>query len=61
MPMYVLHHPVVIIVAYYIVRWQANLWLKWLVVLVGSFVISLALTEMVLRFKPLRAASGVKG
>jgi len=61
MPMYVLHHPVVIIVAYYIVQWQANLWLKWLAVLAVSFVISYGLTELGLRFGPLRAMLGVKG
>jgi peptidoglycan/LPS O-acetylase OafA/YrhL len=61
MPMYVLHHPVVIMVAYYVVQWQAGLWLKWLVVLAISFVISLVLTELALRFGPLRRVLGVKG
>jgi glucan biosynthesis protein C len=60
MPFYVLHHPVVVVIAYYVVQWQANLWLKWLIVLVSSFVVSRGLTDLVLRFKPLRAASGVK-
>jgi hypothetical protein len=60
MPFYVLHHPAVIIIAYYVVQWQANLWLKLLAVLVSSFVVTLGLTEVVLRFRPLRAASGVK-
>jgi len=60
MPFYVLHHPVVVVIAYYVVQWQASLWLKWLVVLVSSFVVSRGLTGLVLRFKPLGAASGVK-
>ena len=60
MSFYVLHHPVVVVIAYYVVQWQANLWLKWLVVLLGSYVVSRGLTGLVLRFKPLRAASGVK-
>jgi len=60
MPLYVLHHPVVVVMAYYVVQWQANLWLKWLVVLLGSYLVSRSMTELVLRFKLLRAASGVK-
>jgi glucan biosynthesis protein C len=60
MPFYVLHHPVVVVLAYYVVQQQANLWLKWLVVLLGSYVVSRGLTGLVLRFKLLGAASGVK-
>ena len=61
-PFYVLHHPVVIIIAYYVVQWQASLWLKLVVVLVGTFVVTLALYELLIRrVKLLGQLFGMKG
>jgi hypothetical protein len=61
LPFFVLHQPVIIIIAYFVVQWNAGLWLKAAVVVVGSFVVSIGLYELVIkRVNPLRTAFGMK-
>jgi hypothetical protein len=61
LPFFVIHQPVILAIAYYVVQWQATLWLKLLIVLVGAFVISIGLTELVVkRVGILRVMFGMK-
>ncbi len=61
LPFFVVHQPVIIVVAYFVVQWQAGLWTKVAAVALGSFAISLGLYELVIkRVGLLRVAFGVK-
>jgi peptidoglycan/LPS O-acetylase OafA/YrhL len=48
-PFYFVHQPVIIFIAFYAVQWEVNLTVKLLVVVVGSFAISLGLYELLVR------------
>ncbi len=51
-PFYVIHYPVVIGASFYVVQWDMSLYLKALIVLVGSFTLTVAIVELfVRRFK----------
>lgn len=61
MPFYLLHQPVIIAIAYYVVQWDADILMKILVVVFGSLLITLALVELLIRpFKPVRTLFGMK-
>ena len=60
-PFFLLHQPVIIILAYYVVQWETSLSVKILVVVLGSFVITLGLCELLIRrIEPARAIFGMK-
>jgi len=59
-PFFWLHHPVIFFIAFYAVQWKVNPLIKMLIVLVGSFVITLGLYELfVKRVNPVRALFGM--
>jgi len=61
MPFYLIHQPVIIVIAYFAVQWDVGITLKLLVILISSFVITLGLTELLIRpFKPMRTLFGMK-
>jgi peptidoglycan/LPS O-acetylase OafA/YrhL len=61
LPFYVLHEPVIVAVAWVIVRWSAPLLIKYLTVVAASFVLTLALYEgLVRRFQLTRFLFGMK-
>jgi glucans biosynthesis protein C len=61
LPFYVLHEPVIVAVAWVIVRWPAPLLVKYLSVVAASFVLTLALYEgLVRRFQLSRFLFGMK-
>ncbi len=61
MPFFVVHLPVIIVIAYFVVQWNAGLLPKLLVVVLGAFAISLGLYQFVIRrVGPLRAMFGMK-
>ena len=61
LPFYLLHQPVIIVIAYFVVQWEVNLWVKLLVILISSFLITLGLVELLIRpFKPMRRLFGMK-
>jgi glucan biosynthesis protein C len=61
MPFFLLHQPVIIVIAYYVVQWDAGVLAKLPVVVLGSLVVSLGLVELVVkRIPPLRALLGMK-
>jgi glucan biosynthesis protein C len=60
-PFYVLHQPPVIVIAYFVVQWNAGIVLKLPVVVLGSFLATLGLCELLVRYvKPARVLLGVK-
>jgi peptidoglycan/LPS O-acetylase OafA/YrhL len=60
-PFYVLHYPVLIIIAFYVVQWQAGVTVKMLAVTLGSFVVTLGIYELLVRrVAPLRVLFGMK-
>jgi peptidoglycan/LPS O-acetylase OafA/YrhL len=49
MPFYLFHQPVIIIIAFYVVQWDASVLVKLLVVVLGSFLASSGLVEILFR------------
>jgi peptidoglycan/LPS O-acetylase OafA/YrhL len=61
MPFYLLHQPVIIAIAYYVVQMDAGILAKMLIVVIGSLLITFALVELLIRpFKPVRTLFGMK-
>lgn len=61
MPFFLLHQPVIIVIAYFVVRWDAPIILKLPVVVVSSFAITIGLYEQVIRrVRPLRTLLAMK-
>ena len=61
LPFYLLHHPVIIIIAFYVVQWNVGITLKYLVVFLGSLLVTLGLIELVIkRIGALRGFFGMK-
>jgi hypothetical protein len=49
LPFFVFHQPVIILLAYYAVQWQASLVVKLLFVVIGSFCVTLGIYEFLIR------------
>jgi len=61
LPFFVLHQPMIIILAFFVVQWNASIAVKLPVVVLGSFALSIGLYETVIRrIRPLRALFGMK-
>ena len=61
-PFYLLHQPVIVAIAFYVVQWQTGVTVKWLVLVSASFVVTIGLYELLIRrVAPLRALFGMKG
>jgi peptidoglycan/LPS O-acetylase OafA/YrhL len=61
LPFFLLHQPLIIAIAFYVVQWPVGIPPKLLTVVVGSFVATLAIYELVIRrIGPLRALFGMK-
>lgn len=61
LPFYVIHHPVVLLVASFVVTWNLGLWPKFGIILAAAFAITLAAYELgVRRWGPMRALFGLK-
>jgi len=61
MPFYLLHQPVIIVIATFVVQWNASILVKLLVIGIGSFLITLGLVELLIRpFRPMRRLFGMK-
>jgi hypothetical protein len=60
-PFFVFHQPVIMILAYFAVQWQASLVIKLLFVVIGSFLVTLGIYEFGVRRVPLlRKVFGMK-
>ncbi len=61
LPFFLLHQPVIIAIAFYVVQWDAGIPVKLVTVVVGSFMLTLAIYELLIRrIAPLRALFGMK-
>jgi len=60
-PFYLFHQPVIIIIAVFVVRWDAGIAVKLPFIILSSFMITLGLVELVIkRIGPARALFGMK-
>lgn len=60
-PFFWVHQPMIILVAFYAVQWEVDLLVKLLVVIIGSFALSLGLYELLVRrINPIRVLFGMK-
>jgi surface polysaccharide O-acyltransferase-like enzyme len=61
MPLFLLHQPVIIAIAYHVVQWDAGVAVKLPVVMLGSFAVTLGMYELIIKHVgPLRAFFGMK-
>jgi peptidoglycan/LPS O-acetylase OafA/YrhL len=59
-PFYILHQTVIVVLAYYIVQWQSGIAVKSISLLLGAFVICVALCLMIKPFNLLRYLFGLR-
>jgi peptidoglycan/LPS O-acetylase OafA/YrhL len=60
-PFFFVHQPAIIFIAFYAVQWEIGLFIKLLVVVIGSLALSLGLYELLVkRINPVRALFGMK-
>jgi len=60
-PFFFIHQPTIIFIAFFVVQWQVSTLLKLLIVVLGSFALSLGLYELLVRrIPPIRAIFGMK-
>lgn len=60
-PFFLLHQPVIVVIAYFVVQWDAPIIVKLPVVVIGSFTVTMGLYELVIRrVRPLRMLLGMK-
>jgi hypothetical protein len=61
LPFFLVHQPAILAVAYFAVQWEASIAFKLLIVIFGAFVLSIGLTELVIkRVGILRLLFGMK-
>jgi len=61
LPFYILHQPIILIIGYYVVQWNTGILTKYIVIAASSFVVIMALYELLVRrIKPLRFLFGMK-
>ena len=61
LPFYVLHHPVVVALAFSMLPWGVSLWIKHGLLVAGAFTVTLAVYEVAIRpYDPLRRLFGLK-
>jgi peptidoglycan/LPS O-acetylase OafA/YrhL len=49
LPFFLLHQPVIIVIAYYVVQWNLGIFPKLVIVVIGSLLVTLSLYEFVIR------------
>lgn len=61
LPIFVLHQPVIIVIAFFVVQWDAGILPKLLLVVGGSFLVTFGIYELFIRrIEPVRALFGMK-
>ncbi len=60
LPFFVVHQPVIVVIAFFVVQWQLSIVPKMIIVVVASFVATLGLTELITRVGILRFMFGLK-
>ena len=59
-PIYILHHSVMMVIAYYVLQWSNDITLQYILIVVLSLIASFALFEAFRHFAPLRIILGIK-
>jgi glucan biosynthesis protein C len=49
LPFYVLHHPVVVAIGFYVVRWETSLWVKYLITSSASLMATFVVYELAIK------------
>ena len=60
MPFFLVHQPVILAIAFFVVRWEAGVLPKWAVIVLSSFVLSAALATALARLPLVSTMFGVK-
>lgn len=60
MPFFLVHQPVILSIAYFVVRWDAGIPAKWAVIAIGSFLVSALLATALSRLPLVSTMFGVK-
>jgi glucan biosynthesis protein C len=61
LPFFVLHQPAIVVIAFFVVQWNAGIWIKLPAVVLGAFAVSIGLYELIIRpVRPLRLVFGMK-
>lgn len=60
MPFFLVHQPVIIAVAYFVVQWDAAILAKWAVIALGSLVASVTMATALARMPVVSRMFGVK-
>ncbi len=61
MPFYLIHQPVLLILAYFIVQWPVNLYGKFVILIISAFILSLAAVAFLITpVPPLAFVFGLK-
>lgn len=61
LPFFVVHHPVIVLVAFYVVQWNMGMGLKWLIISTLALVLTLSVYELLIRrVNPMRWLFGMK-
>ena len=60
LPFFILHQPVIVVIAFYVVQWQAGILPKMVTVVASSFIVTMGLYELLIRrVAPLRMLLGM--
>lgn len=54
LPFYLLHFPVIVIIAFYVVQWHASIIVKFLIITTSSLLTTIALYDLLIRRIPLQ-------
>jgi peptidoglycan/LPS O-acetylase OafA/YrhL len=60
MPFFLVHQPIILLIAYYVVDWNTGLWTKYVVLLPAAFVVSAALAWLLSTLPGISTLFGVK-
>ena len=61
LPFYVFHQPIIFVIVFYVVQWDASIMAKLSLVILSAFIITGALHEFIIkRVAPLRTLFGMK-
>jgi glucan biosynthesis protein C len=60
LPFFVVHQPVIVVIAFFVVQWELGILPKLLIVVTASFIVAVGLTECIKRVGILRVMFGLK-
>jgi len=49
MPFYVLHHPVIVVIGYFVIQWPLNLWIKHGLITLAALIATVGIYELLIR------------